>query len=276
MQRNFLAVGLVLVFGFPSDAGFFFKRSSRPEPAVYVPALVQTLRTDKDERAREFAASQLKDYDAKAFPDILPALSEALMNDPCVAVRVEAATSIGKIRPISTQAGYALEQAVANDKSPLVRLAAQTALLKYKVLGFFSGKQDLALQTAEPPLAASTQPTGTGNTVLRPTPAPPPDAGPALPPAVPSSAAPAGPAVVAPLPSPQTSEPPLSLPLRPEIGVAAQSKPSAVPVITIPAPTRDSMKTRTASDSTPRRLPDELIAPPRSADDGPRLPPRKS
>jgi hypothetical protein len=155
MRFRLLIVSLLaLSFAPPTEAGIF-RKTKKPDPATYVPEPITTLKTDKDERARSNAASELSDYDGKVFPDILPALIDALATDTSSSVRSEAAESIGKIRPITSKAGYALEQTVANDKSPSVRVSARMALLKYRVLGFIGvSKADMPVaQTKEPPLA---------------------------------------------------------------------------------------------------------------------------
>jgi hypothetical protein len=168
--RLLLAALLGLGLAVPASAGPF-RRAPKPDPVVQVPALLETLKNDKDERARARAAAALDEFDGKAFPDILPALSAALASDPSPSVREDAALAIGKIRPITPQAGYALEQALATDKSIQVRLSVRRSLFQYRILGYFGGSRDLTAQSSEPPLASGT-PTGPGSTVLRPTPTP--------------------------------------------------------------------------------------------------------
>ena len=193
LYRLLLASFLAFTCASASEAGPF-RKTNKPDPATHVPLLLQVLRTHTDERARETAANSLREYDAKAFPEILPALIEALTTDKSSSVRSEAAESIGKIRPISIQAGYALEQAIANDKSPLVQLAAREARLKYRLLGIVTTKADLATQTVEPPLATATDEKSlAGETVLRPTPSPIPATGPVAPPPAPKTLSPVGP-----------------------------------------------------------------------------------
>jgi hypothetical protein len=231
-----LGLGLAV----PAYAGPF-RRNPKPDPAVQVPALLETLKNDKDERARARAAAALDEFDAKAFPDILPALSAALATDPSASVREDAAVAIGKIRPITPQAGYALEQALATDKSMAVRLRVRTALFQYRILGYFGGSRDLTAQSSEPPLAAGT-PTGPGSTILRPTPTPAPFS--------PTQLVPT-PAPVGPKPTPaQSTEPPVA-PAAPtrlvEVPVPTPSTgpgvltglPKPVPVVVIPTPTRE-------------------------------------
>jgi hypothetical protein len=270
-HRLVLVTLTTLALTAPTQAGLF-KRSSKPDPAVHVPALIQTLKTDKDERARASAASDLHEYDGKAFPEILPALMEALASDPSPSVRAEAAESIGKIRPISTQAGYALEQARDNDRSTVVKFTARTALMKYRFLGVIGGRPESAvMQTAEPPLAAglSTK-TLPSPTILRPTPSPvpvmPPSTTPAAPPAVP-------PGSEGLAPRPQTGEPPLAEPSRPAPALTSQPR-TPVPVITIPPPPREVIVPIPTNPGSAPTLPTPAPAtPPASGGSGPALPP---
>jgi hypothetical protein len=74
-------------------------------------------------------------------------------------VRIEAVESLGKIRPVSQQAGWALEQVVDKDDSMRVRLRARSLLIQYHLAGYRSGKNPEAppvpkgAKTDEPPLA---------------------------------------------------------------------------------------------------------------------------
>ena len=172
-QRLFLVPLAVLGVALPAQAGPF-RKATKPDPAEQVPALLEALKAEKDEKARLNAASELRDYDGKVFPEIIPALIDILTNDPSSSVRAEAAESIGKVRPVSSKAGYALEQAIANDKSTSVRLSARTALLQYRIWGYIRGNSaEVALaQTSEPPLASTAGPKGSSSgSVIRPTPA---------------------------------------------------------------------------------------------------------
>ena len=244
LNRLFLVPLLALTLAAPSQAGLF-KKSAKPDPATHVPALIEILKTDKEERARSAAAGELDEYDAKTYPEILPALMEALTSDPSTSVRSKAAESIGKVRPISAAAGYALERAAADDKSTYVRLSAKAALMKYRILGHMPGtKMDFLAQSSEPPLAGGPTIKGVpGGTVLRPTPPPIPVTGPVtIPPVVipPGPELPPGSQSTQTKPvDPQTGEPPLADSGKP----ALTNTPKApVPVIVIPsAPTKDTI-----------------------------------
>jgi hypothetical protein len=255
-----------------------FRKSAKPDPATHVPALIQTLKTG-DDKARANAASELHEYDGKAFPEILPALMDALANDSNPSVRAEAAESIGKVRPISPQAGYALEQARSNDKNTMVKIAARTALMKYRILGVIGGKSEAGpMQTAEPPLAAGLSTKGTpGGTILRPTPAPVPVSGPVSPPATRpiSPALPPGSEGLG--PRPQTGEPPLADPGRSTPTLTSQPRTPA-PIITIPPPPREVISPIPSGPATGPTLPAPMSVPdagkpPATGSSGPALPP---
>src|SRR5437660_6213362 len=123
-RRSLLIVSLLTALAGPAHAGIF-KKTPKPDPAVHVPELLRTLKEDPDERKRADAADELREYDSKAFPDLMTGLIDALQNDPSSVVRSQAANSISKLRPISQQAGFALEQALQNDSSWRVRIAAR-------------------------------------------------------------------------------------------------------------------------------------------------------
>jgi hypothetical protein len=139
----------------PTSAGVIFgKRNKKPAPTERVPELLAIVKTDGDESKRAAAAQELRQYDPGQYPMIVPVLIDVLLTDKKPGVRVEAAQSLGKIRPISQQAGMALEQALSNDQSMRVRLQARSSLLQYHWSGYQSGKRDdLISQSKEPPLA---------------------------------------------------------------------------------------------------------------------------
>jgi hypothetical protein len=192
--RYLLVCALLLAAGLPAPAGLF-ARKKKADPVQRVPELLQILKTDRDDRKRQEAADELRQFDPAQFPQIVPALIEALQGDPKPAVRSEAAHALGKLRPVSSPAGQALERAAAQDHALRVRLQARTALMFYHLAGYSSARkveppQGPALRpttnepplvkgtTAEPPLAA--QPTAPPPAATPPPPlaAPMPTAGP--------------------------------------------------------------------------------------------------
>lgn len=139
----------------PSYAGIFFgKKNKKPTPNDRVPELLAIVKSDGDESRRAAAAQELRQYDPVQYPMIVPVLVDVLLTDKKPGVRAEAAQSLGKMRPISQQAGMALEQALNNDSSMRVRLQARSSLLQYHWSGYHNArKDDLVPQTKEPPLA---------------------------------------------------------------------------------------------------------------------------
>jgi hypothetical protein len=155
--RLLLVTLLLAVLPAPTLAGIFGKKT-KPNPSERVPELLSIVKTDGDEHKRANAAEELRQYDPKQFPEIVPALIDVLMNDSKPGVRAEAAQTLGKLRPVTREVGLALEQAVAKDGSMRVRLQARSALLQYHWSGYHGGKDAAppASQSKEPPLAPAT------------------------------------------------------------------------------------------------------------------------
>jgi hypothetical protein len=107
-----------------------FSKRAKVNPAERVPELIKTARTAPEERRRAGAVEELRQYDAVAFPQIVPTLAEVLKVDPSTAVRAEAAHSLGRLRPASVAAVQALETA-SKDTAKRVRFQARAALLFY-------------------------------------------------------------------------------------------------------------------------------------------------
>jgi HEAT repeats len=153
-RRSLLVPLLIAILASPGQAGLL-RKTPKPDPVQRVPQLLKALKEEPDERKRADAVEELRDYDLKAFPEIMPAVIDALQNDPGSSVRAEAANTISKLRPISQQAGFALEQTLQSDSSLRVRMAARTTLWHYYLLGYRSTKPTDKVQeeTEEPPLA---------------------------------------------------------------------------------------------------------------------------
>jgi hypothetical protein len=150
----FALAGLVL----PAPAGIFFNRSAKPSAMQRVPALLATVRTDPNERAREAAAEELGHCDPRAYPEVVPVLIEVLQQDASAGVRLEAAKTLSELRPVSQQAGWALEQAADKDATLRVRVQARRLLWHYHLSGYRSsgkieGPPPAPVKTSEPPLA---------------------------------------------------------------------------------------------------------------------------
>ncbi len=137
MKRLTLPLILLIVPALATPApAQLFSQKSRPDPNLRVPELLYIVKMDKDERKRSTAAQDLRDFDIKSFPEIVPILVDVLQNDKHWSVRLEAAQSLGKIRPISQVAGQALERASSQDASLRVRMQAWTSLRLYHLAGY--------------------------------------------------------------------------------------------------------------------------------------------
>jgi hypothetical protein len=238
-----LASAVLMIAATDSPGQIFGSKKAKVTPQQRVPELIVILRTDKDAHKRADAAEELRQFETKDFPEIVPVLIDALQSDPATNVRIEAVISLGRIRPVSAQAGLALEKAAANDGNMRVRLQANTSLAFYKISGYHTPKKgDTAGpvpqgKTDEPPLAGgggndnwwdkggqppsksvpvtpgaptnAYKPLPTGPTVT-----PPPIAVPSVPP--PQAAPPSGPTLPIPPPVLQTPPPIQWVPVQPE------------------------------------------------------------
>jgi hypothetical protein len=189
-----LSAALAFALARPASAGIFsFFRHAKPAPNQHVAELVQTLRSDANDGKRAAAAEELRQYDPTAYPEIVPALVEALQHDAKPEVRGEAAQSLGKLRPAAPEVKAALEQASANDSAPRVRSLAAAALAQQTPKkGWFSRtpKNDGPALTPPPGTATTTEPPLANSEPPAPKPAPAP-----------------APTIVAPPPAPAVARP---------------------------------------------------------------------
>jgi HEAT repeat protein len=121
-----------------------WRKTEKVDPKTRVPQLLQIVQTEKDEFKRSDAVVELRNYDANQFPDMIPALITVLFTDTRPNVRIDAAQTLSKIRPVSQTVGEALEQAMEKDSSVRVRLQARSALLGYQWAGYRSDKKSEA------------------------------------------------------------------------------------------------------------------------------------
>jgi len=147
--RFVLGIVVPLMVTLPAPAGVIFGKHSKPNPSERVPQLIATVKTDTDEDKRAAATRELRDFDPAAFPELIPVLIDVLQHDTKASVRAEAAQSLGKLRPISQEAGWALEQAT-HDSALRVRWQARSALMSYRISGYRSPPkaEELAPKTA--------------------------------------------------------------------------------------------------------------------------------
>jgi len=161
MRRHALATLSVAILASHATAGpsdfprlrslFGLKKKDDQAPSK-TKQLLETLKADTDEKKRKSAAEDLADVDPRANPDVMAGLIASLRQDPAVAVRTAAAETIGKLKPVSAQAGVALEEAVQSDPADGVRKAAQAALFQYHLNGYKAAPAG-TVQSVEPPLA---------------------------------------------------------------------------------------------------------------------------
>jgi hypothetical protein len=266
--RLFILLVLIPALSPSVHAGIIFgRKKEKPDPKQRVPELVTILKSDKDSDKRAHAADELRTFDSTQFPEIIPALIDAVQNDPTPSVRVEAVQSLGKLRPVSQVVGEILEQALAKDASMRVRLQARSTLLQYHWAGYRSGKK-----TDMPPLNPTHDP---GPVESRKYP-PPIDTTTSKPPVIPriltspfgskSAPMPKGPGSPAPT-TPATNAP--GSPVPPN--VTTKEPPLAPPVAPPPQLTPTRPSTPAAPPAAPPATPPAPPAAP-AADDGPKLP----
>jgi hypothetical protein len=177
MRHRLLLVPLLVAgLATSASAGIIFGKKPKVVPEKRVPELLSIVMTDGDENKRYDAVAELRDYDPKQFPQIVPTLIEVLMNDKKPSVRSETAQTLAKLRPVSEQVAQALKYARDKDPSLRVRMQARSSLLSYEMsLGWWWGDRGKLKpdgpppsSTQEPPLA----PPGPPVTTLKPKPDP--------------------------------------------------------------------------------------------------------
>lgn len=236
------------------------------QPKAAKLAAVDVLKADLDEKKRIAAAEGLRGVDPRTHPDVMPALMTSLQQDPSAAVRAAVAETIGKLKPVSAEAGAALETVVTADPSDAVRKAAQQALWEYHLNGYRSASAGALSQTAEPPLAKPK------TKAVTPPPAPKPPIPVVLTSKTPTTDVVATPPPPAPRPIttgigkgaiyPQTIEPPLAKPKAPVAVVKPVEAAPAIPVpekkAEPPAPTPEK-KAETPAIPVPMPMPPDGI-----------------
>ena len=130
MRRFFVAI-LIVWLVMPAD-GDEKKTIPAAPPEQQVLALVNRVQNDLLPEKRAVAAEVLHQYDGNNFPEIMPVLVQVLERDTDPTVRKEAAKSLGRLKPPSSEALDALHRAAEKDASLKVRMAAKVAKLGYK------------------------------------------------------------------------------------------------------------------------------------------------
>jgi HEAT repeats len=176
-----LLPALVLTgYALPAQAQFFARKPRLAN--LQVPELIVTAKGDPDERKRVAAIEQLRESDAKSYPDILPVLIDVMLNDPKSGVRLEAVNSLARMRPITQTVGQALQQAAAHDDNFRVRWQARSTLW---VNGYHGGSKDNQYVAPTGP-SLKEPPLGTGTVIVNPQLPPQPSIQPSVPVIVPA------------------------------------------------------------------------------------------
>lgn len=132
-----LLLGMMLV-GLSAQvraSGLFGSRRPEPTPAERVQKLITIASSCRNAYERSDAVQELRNFDGAAFPQIVPVLVHVLHHDPSVTVRVEAARSLGRLRPLTPMASAALSESIRKDSAVRVRWQARTSLMVFSVAG---------------------------------------------------------------------------------------------------------------------------------------------
>src|ERR1700689_416256 len=110
MKRLQAGLLVVIALGFVAQAPgqWLFTKKAKVNPTQRVPELILIVKTDADERKRQHAAEELREYDTMTFAEIVPVLADVLKNDKKQGVRGEALSSLVKIRPATELAAHAI------------------------------------------------------------------------------------------------------------------------------------------------------------------------
>jgi hypothetical protein len=140
-----LVLALVLVGG--TRAG-----DKKALTAERVGQLLTILRSDLNEDNRAHAAEELGRADGNQYPEVVVLLIEALKSDPKPSVRAEVVDSLAKIRPVTREAGKALD-AAKEDGSFKVRWHVRTAVRVYHTAGYQEQDKKIASSPGKSTLA---------------------------------------------------------------------------------------------------------------------------
>jgi hypothetical protein len=249
-----LFITFTLAWLAPAEAQLFNRKPKTPAPQRVGELIVQA-KSDQDERKRAAAAAELRDFDGRAHPEIVPVLVDIARTDSKASVRLEAISSLARVRPISQDAGQALEWAATHDESWKVRFQAKSSLTRYQWAGYGNNRKEsptpninLPPSTQEPPVINSRVPSTNPPPIVRTTPK--------TPAAAPSSAPQAQPPVVVTTIKPKqapaaTASKPNLAPTPPPIIVESPSPKKSEPALQPGAP----VVPKTAGSSAPAPLP---------------------
>ncbi len=144
-MRRALALLIVLVLVGSTRAG-----DKKVLTAERVGQLLTILRSDLNEDNRAHAAEELGRVDGNRYPEVVVLLIDALKADPKPSVRAEVVDSLAKIRPVTREAGKALD-AAKEDGSFKVRWHARTAVRVYHTAGYQEQDKKVAAAPGKTP-----------------------------------------------------------------------------------------------------------------------------
>ncbi len=157
-MRRALALTILVLFINQAHAGDKKSQSIAVDKKGMTPErvgqLLTILRSDLNEDNRLHAAEALGRLDGERYPEVIPLLIETLRSDPKPAVRAEVVDSLVKIRPITQEAGKALE-AAKEDGSFKVRWHARSAARAYHNAGYQDQEKKIASITSKPGASTS-------------------------------------------------------------------------------------------------------------------------
>lgn len=113
--------------------GIFVSRKPAPNPDQHIYKLVNLAQSCRNSSQRAHAVQQLRNFDAVKYPQVVPVLVNVLRTDKSINVRIEAARSLGRVRPLTPAAREALAEASMHDSAFRVRWQARTSLTVYTV-----------------------------------------------------------------------------------------------------------------------------------------------
>ena len=156
--RLFLSAILTFTLVAGASAGALAIFAKKPKTEAQVKRLIETVKSDPDEKKRRAAIAELYDADPRVNPDVISCLVLTLQKDSSAWVRADAAEAMGQFKIVYPLAGLALEAAAELDASRDVRESAQQALWEYHLAGYRGtrGANGIAGQTVEPPIARPT------------------------------------------------------------------------------------------------------------------------
>jgi hypothetical protein len=148
-EKAMLVLAVLVTAAAPAPAiDLFGKKKATVSPDQRVQQLITIAQTAPEPSRRADAVEELRDFSTATYPYIVPVLVDILNQDKSVIVRVEAARTLGRIRPVTKTASDALSEASAKDSALRVRWQAKTSLTLFNMASISLGNQ---AETEQPP-----------------------------------------------------------------------------------------------------------------------------